>query len=390
MNNTLRHLFSILIIAGCSGPEKPLEAALSQGSSSFQKVLKNPRHEVQIIYGQIRKDTILHYYHGVNDEKYYYPASTVKMPVAFASLERLSELGLSIDTQIRIDSQKYHPHIKAYDSLFDAPITVKQLLKKIFIYSDNEAYNILYRWLGKDYINRVHHDKGMPTRIKHLLSEKAFSFSEKASAHSLTVQLTDMDTLITERGGPQKAVFSLPVFGQQKGKAYINKTGKKIDKPFDFSEKNFVPLQTLLMALEKAVKPELFKANQRYDWSHSVQPRLMEIMNLTPQALPKPLDTLSGNHVKFLVFGGESSDILQDIEILNKVGWAYGYLTDVAYIRDPKTQVEFFLAATIHVNENEIYNDGIYEYKTVGLPFLGELGRLIYQYEKRERNQGNL
>jgi hypothetical protein len=38
------------------------------------------------------------------------------------------------------------------------------------------------------------------------------------------------------------------------------------------------------------------------------------------------------------------------------------------------------------VNGNEIYNDGVYEYEKVGLPFLGELGRRVYQYEINKKD----
>ena len=65
------------------------------------------------------------------------------------------------------------------------------------------------------------------------------------------------------------------------------------------------------------------------------------------------------------------------IEIYNKVGYAYGYLTDCAYIKNTKTNREFILTGTIHVNENQIFNDDTYEYESIGIPFLAELGRQL-------------
>jgi len=39
------------------------------------------------------------------------------------------------------------------------------------------------------------------------------------------------------------------------------------------------------------------------------------------------------------------------------------------------------------VNDNRIYNDGVYEYDKIGFPFFKDLGNLIYAYElKRERS----
>jgi hypothetical protein len=40
------------------------------------------------------------------------------------------------------------------------------------------------------------------------------------------------------------------------------------------------------------------------------------------------------------------------------------------------------------VNANQILNDGRYEYKSIGFPFLSNLGKLIYDYERsRKREQ---
>jgi hypothetical protein len=71
--------------------------------------------------------------------------------------------------------------------------------------------------------------------------------------------------------------------------------------------------------------------------------------------------------------------MIPEIRIYNKVGYAYGTLTDVAYIRDENNNIEFFLTATILVNENMIFNDDIYEFEQIGIPFLGALGRAVLE-----------
>lgn len=69
----------------------------------------------------------------------------------------------------------------------------------------------------------------------------------------------------------------------------------------------------------------------------------------------------------------------------NKVGWTCGYLTDAAYLTDAESGAEFLLVGTIHANKNRIFNDGVYEYETIGLPFFGELGRAVLDYERRKK-----
>ncbi len=74
-------------------------------------------------------------------------------------------------------------------------------------------------------------------------------------------------------------------------------------------------------------------------------------------------------------------------EVFNKIGMAYGYLTDNAYVVDYENNVEFMLTAVIHVNDNQIYNDGEYEYEVVGLPFLARLGEAVLAYEQQRERQ---
>jgi hypothetical protein len=63
------------------------------------------------------------------------------------------------------------------------------------------------------------------------------------------------------------------------------------------------------------------------------------------------------------------------------VGDSYGYDIDNAYIVNFKNKVEFMLTAVIQSNEDGILNDNKYEYSTVCLPFMKNLGQVIYQYE---------
>ena len=88
----------------------------------------------------------------------------------------------------------------------------------------------------------------------------------------------------------------------------------------------------------------------------------------------------------FFLLGGDGESVPDGLRIFNKVGDAYGYLIDVAYVVDFGSNIEYMIAAVIQVNENEIYNDNQYEYDSVGLPFLKAVGQIIHEYE-RGRNR---
>jgi hypothetical protein len=71
----------------------------------------------------------------------------------------------------------------------------------------------------------------------------------------------------------------------------------------------------------------------------------------------------------------------ENIRIFNKVGWAYGFLTDASYVADFSNNVEFMLSASIYANSDGILNDDKYDFENLAHPFFYQLGQAIYQYE---------
>jgi hypothetical protein len=92
------------------------------------------------------------------------------------------------------------------------------------------------------------------------------------------------------------------------------------------------------------------------------------------------------SYVKFF-FDDKSHQMPKHIRVFNKVGWAYGFVTDVSYVADFKNKVEFMLSATVYVNSDEILNDNRYEYETMGNPFMHAVGQTIYRYELQRSRQ---
>ena len=385
----MRKSFYILFLAvflcpGCKQEHgTTLERILARGSAGFTSVLHNPRHEVQIIYGEIVGDSIVHHAFNPAKDMYFYPASTIKMPVAFAAFKRAQEEGISLDDYLVIDSTRIYPRQITFDSTFQDSITIRGLSKMIFTVSDNVANNILFGWLGKDYINQLYQRMDIPTRIVHQLGEGAFSFKPISNDYSRRTRFVSSGevTHVFEEE-EQSFQFGEQPMNQIKGNGYIDSLGNLVNEPFDFSKKNFIPLQSLISILEMGVRPDLCSSTQQLGLESKYQMALLETMDVLPANLPPPYDSLPDNYVKFLMLGTEQSgEIPSSLQIRNKVGWAYGYLSDIAYIEDTEKGIQFFLAAVIHVNDNQIYNDGVYQYEEIGLPFLDELGDLVYQYE---------
>ena len=95
----MRTLLFVLLTLPTWAQDSPYLLELLRGrSTDFEAVLApgNP-HEVQIIYTEILRDGngrphFSTHTFGVDDSTYFYPASTVKMPLALLALEKLNEL----------------------------------------------------------------------------------------------------------------------------------------------------------------------------------------------------------------------------------------------------------------------------------------------------------
>jgi hypothetical protein len=133
--------------------------------------------------------------------------------------------------------------------------------------------------------------------------------------------------------------------------------------------------------------PEYFAPEQRFDLTEEDLAFLRHSMSALPREYPFYQDNPAyyDSYVKFFMFGDSKGLIPDEIKIYNKVGTAYGYLIDCAYIENKSRDVGFFLTAVISVNRDRIYNDGKYEYEQTGLPFLARLGRAIYEYELKAK-----
>lgn len=159
----------------------------------------------------------------------------------------------------------------------------------------------------------------------------------------------------------------------------------------DFSSKNRIGLQDLHSVLIGLVFPNTVPTAQRFNFRPEDRNFMLKYMSQLPtesKSPPYSADTASHwqSYCKFLLYGSQKGPLPKNIRIFNKVGEAYGQLTDVAYVVDFEKKIEFFLSATIYCNKDEVLNDDQYDYETIGFPFMKQLGQVIYDYElKRKR-----
>ncbi len=400
----IRILLSLLfiVLAACEHPipedENFLHHLLERNQSKFQAILSNDSLEVQIIYTQINRDSLNRpsfksFYYHVDSTHYFYPASTVKLPQVLLALEKLNELrslGYSID--------KYSPIY--HDSLYEGQLsvnmdttaldsipTIAHYAKKIMVVSDNDAFNRLYEFVGQKATNEMMRSKGYNVRFLHRLERP---LTPDQNRHTEGIRFVRNDTVVFRQPMLVNADSIRAPRKVFKGKGFIRKDSL-IQQPFDFTYKNSYPLQEQQEILKAILFPEAVDLKRRFNLTAEDRQFVMKYMSQLPRETQEPAynkdTTLYDAYCKFLLFGDAPTPIPSNIRIFNKVGDAYGYLIDNAYIVDFENGVEFMLSAVINTNTDGIYNDGKYEYKTIGYPFMKNLGQVVYDYERKRKRK---
>ena len=372
MFRTLTLLLWSLMLGSCQQRQlitDPLKHVLASNNLNIKRVMDSvKKHQVQIRYTQINRTnegiTFTDFDFQVDDSHYFYPASTVKFPIAALALEKVNAIdSININTRFYVEGD-------TVETTFAKTIT------EIFAVSDNDANNRLVEFLGQDEINSRLQKKGVgPARIAHRLG----FHSEDLATKPLIIYENDSTTFFIE-GSTNTSPEPLKLKSIEKGIGYYEDESL-VEQAFDFSLKNYYPINTQHNVLKRIIFPELFSAKEQFNISKDQREKLLKAMQIMPRDAGYDPSIYYDGYCKFFMFGDSKENIPSYIKIYNKVGFAYGTLTDCAYITDHENGVEFMLTATILVNENGVFNDNIYEYEEIGIPFLAELGRELYNYE---------
>jgi hypothetical protein len=369
-----------------------LEAILKRNPYLFGKLLSQKEAlNIQIIYTQIDRGAnnnpnLKTYRYNVNPAHYFYPASTVKLPICLLALQKLQSLKSSgIDLHTTMITEIGHASQSAVyndPSAIDGRPSIAQYIKKILMVSDNDAYNRLYEFLGQEYINQELHNKG---------------YKDVQILHRLQTSLSVKDNRITNPisflDSTGKLVYSQPMVENKT--TYLPRTdsmgigyiagGNLVKGPMDFSNKNRIALEDLHKILISLVFPSAVPAAQQFNISEEDRMFMLKYLSQLPNESSYPPYASDTNYwpayCKFLLFGAEKGPIPPAIRVFNKVGDAYGQMLDIAYLVDYDKKIEFFLSAAIYCNSDGILNDDKYDYNSIGFPFMKNLGKIIYDFE---------
>jgi hypothetical protein len=385
---------ALLFLAAHAGAQPKTDTLLKQlllrdPDPVLQQVLAHAGvYRFQIIYTQINagrrgRPSFKNYYYHVDRQLYFNPASMVKMPLAFLSLEKLEGLrrhGIGKYTPMLIDSTGpgRHPETRDSTSASGYP-SIAQYIKRAFLVSDNDAYNRMYAFVGQQTINEELHRKGYrDVRI----IRQFLPLTLEQNRHTPAVLFTDDSGRLLYRQPPawnrDSFDFSHRVF---LGKGHWDSHDSLIHTPMDFTRQNNISLEDLQQKLQTVLFPRSVPRRRRFRLTPDDYRFLYRYLSQYPSETryPKYDSALyDDSYVKFFFHGEKIPPYLR---IFNKVGWSYGFLTDVSFIADFKHRVAFMLSCVVYVNSDGILNDNHYDYDTVGYPFFRAVGRDIYRYE---------
>ena len=165
------------------------------------------------------------------------------------------------------------------------------------------------------------------------------------------------------------------------------RAGQLIDEPLSFRHKNYMPLRDLQDMLVMVCRPDIDLGMPGFQLEDRDREFLMQALGQLPRESDNPVyprERYSDDWVKFFLEGARR--VRPDVRIYNKVGRAYGFSIENAYVVDEDSGQSFFLAAVVYTNPNAILNDGVYAYADLADPLFIDLGEVFARHAFGEKD----
>lgn len=367
----------------------PLADVLA-GDPDLAAVVTRPEHEVQVRYTRITREAdgrprFETFAHGGEVARYFYPASTIKLPVAFLALEKLHSFGVEglnpESPMLTGADQPWQTTVEKDPTSATGLPSLGHYQRKVFLVSDNDASNRLFEFVGVDELNESLRAKGLvDTRIFHRLGVGG---DRSHARFSNPVRFLDGERVLLEVPGRETAADYSSPEPILRGRGFYD-GNRLVDQPMDFARSNAFPLAEQQEFLKALLFPGSVPESRRLAIPDRARWEVLRAMAQRPRESESPRyeeERFPDAYAKFLVFGATRERLPGHLRSVGKSGLAYGYVTDNIYFLDLENRVEFLLAAVIHANADGIYNDDRYEYDAVAMPFLKRLGEAIHRHE---------
>lgn len=400
-------LLNSFTASGMSNDKIPVDTVLKGYDEFFANIFKtNPGkfdsiilHRIgwnaQLIYTQADWGNngfpVLQQHYFNKNDGYFYPATALKLPIALLALQKLHELpfpGINMNTSMITESGYSGQRAQYNDpNTADGRPTIAQYIREMLLGNDLNAFDRLYEFLGQQYINEQLAAKGYKTaQVLQRLSE---SLAEDENRHTNPVSFYNKP--IKRPIYQQPMQYNNAVYEKRNdfiGTAYMTDTGI-VHAPMDFSRMNRISLDDLNNIMISILFPSKLKPAQRFNITEEDRRFILKYMSQLPAESTYPYYDSSNEDIpsKYIFYGGRKDGFSKSIRVFNISGMDSGQLTDIAYVVDFENKTAFLLAATIYCNKDGIQNDEKYDYESIGIPFMRDIGKAVYDYElKRKRS----
>ena len=371
----------LFLLQGCFLSENPIKTSM-KNDNFLTEILKNKEeYEIQIAYTEITRDkdgkpVFRDFEFQVDEEKYFYPASTIKLPIIVLTLDKINELratGIDITPKSKILISSIHEENNQVQK--DSITSFQNLIADVFLVSDNSASNVLIDFIGYNNFNAKMAKAGFKnTYLNHKFNPDPYvknNWQIKTVKNEIISSNEDQIIITAEQN----------TLGLKKGKNRFQ-NGKVVPGAIDFSQKNRSSITDMHNILKRIIFPlkldkdKTFNLNvEDYDFLRYWMSRFTyEDIGDKFKTEKKYFDSYN----KFFIHGEDTIVNDRNIRVYNKIGQAFGTSVDNAYIKNYQDDVEFFLTATIYTNKNKTINDNVYEYNQTAIPFLSKLSKSIY------------
>jgi len=381
MNKLILIALSLFLLQGCFLKENPINSSM-KGDGFLKEILKNKEnYEIQIIYIEIKRDKegepdFMDFEFQVDENTYFYPASTIKLPIVILTLDKINELrsegiNVSLKSKITLSPLDQEMSLTQKDSI----TSFQNLIADILLVSDNSASNVLIDFIGYNHFNAKMNQAGFnKTYLNHKFSpdpnytidwEIKTMFNDLISSNEKRDIVKADDNILGLKKGEKKFKDGIVELGS-----------------LDFSQKNRSSIIDMHNIIKRIIFPSKFDADNAFNLNVEDYDFLRYWMSrFTHEDLGNKFTTdkkYFESYNKFFIHGADTVVTNKNIRVYNKIGQAYGTSTDNAYIKNYQDDVEFFLTATIYTNKNNIINDNVYEYEETAIPFLAKLSQSLY------------
>jgi hypothetical protein len=395
-------LFILVVSQSCIGQSHSEEEFLNfiKGKDSLiDAIIERPdKYNLQILYSQI--DHLNEGRVSINTidltaNKYFYPASSIKLPCAILTLEKLHQFNIGKDHYFRIDDAFLCGNTNHITSSHELKRSYYDVIRKMLVVSDNQAYNSVYEFLTPEYIEQKLESKNLGNI--HIYKKIAgCSITDNLKCNTIVFYNNNNQVIHTQNASVLDLKDMAAHYEFSNDKLIGNSTrrnAKNIPRPFDFNYGIEASLMDLHHALTSLIFPSSVDASHRWDITESDRNFLIKCLGMYPRELNiKEYDdpaAFPDHLLKYIVLGDtKNGGNTNKLRTFSKIGLSYGFFSETAYVVDFEKNIDFFLSISIYINANQTVNDGIYEYEEIAKPFSATLGRLIIEYES-EREMDN-